>query len=116
MKETSEIVRGLECCAKGARACGVCPYRSRSSCHVELLRDAAGRIRDAGFSIEYVDCTVVAQAPKMSAYIEEMRKNLAAACGIEFTRLNVKATTEEKMGFTGAMEGIAAHAVCLLNE
>lgn len=82
----------------------------------DLLRDAVGRICEAGFSIEYIDCTVVAQAPKMAAYIETMRKNLAAACGVEIMRVNVKATTEEKMGFTGAGEGIAAHAVCLLNE
>lgn len=81
-----------------------------------LLRDAAGKIRDAGFFIENIDCTVVAQAPKMAAHIDAMRDNLAAACGIEPARVNVKATTEEKMGFTGSGEGIAAHAVCLLNE
>ncbi len=81
-----------------------------------LLRDAVARIRAAGFSIEYIDCTVVAQAPKMAAHIDAMRQNLASACGVETARVNVKATTEEKMGFTGAMEGIAAHAVCLLNE
>ena len=81
-----------------------------------LLRDAVKKICDAGFSVEYIDCTVVAQAPKMADYIVTMRRNLADACGVEFARINVKATTEEKMGFTGAMEGIAAHAVCLLNE
>lgn len=81
-----------------------------------LLQDAVKKIRDEGFSVEYLDCTVVAQAPKMAAHIEAMRKNLASACGVETARVNVKATTEEKMGFTGAGEGIAAHAVCLLNE
>lgn len=83
---------------------------------LELLRDAAGRIREAGLSIEYVDCTVVAQAPKMAAHIDAMRENLAFACGIDTDRVNVKATTEEKMGFTGTGEGISAHAVCLLGE
>ena len=81
-----------------------------------LLRDAAGKIRDAGFFVEYLDCTVIAQAPKLSVHIDAMRKNLAAACGIEPVQVNVKATTEEKMGFTGSGEGIAAHAVCLLKE
>ncbi|MBO5670969.1 MAG: 2-C-methyl-D-erythritol 2,4-cyclodiphosphate synthase [Clostridia bacterium] len=83
---------------------------------LSLLRDAVARISAKGFSIEYIDCTVVAQAPKMSAYIDAMRENLAAACSIAAARVNVKATTEEKMGFTGAGEGIAAHAVCLLTE
>jgi len=83
---------------------------------LSLLRDAARLIRDAGFSLEYMDCTVVAQAPKMSAHIDDMRKNLAYACGADVSRVNVKATTEERMGFTGSGEGIAAHAVCILNE
>ncbi len=81
-----------------------------------LLRDAVDKIRDAGFSLEYLDCTVIAQAPKMAAHIEAMRRNLADACCMEIARVNVKATTEEKMGFTGSGEGLAAHAVCLLNE
>ncbi len=81
-----------------------------------LLRDAVSRIREAGFDLEYLDCTVVAQAPKMAAHIDNMRKNLADACGVDCSRVNVKATTEEKMGFTGSGEGIAAHAVCLLRE
>lgn len=81
-----------------------------------LLSDAIGKIRDAGLSLEYLDCTVIAQAPKMAAHIETMRKNLADACEVDITRVNVKATTEEKMGFTGSGEGIAAHAVCLLCE
>ena len=81
-----------------------------------LLADAASRIREAGFGIDYIDCTVVAQAPKMAASIPRMRENLAAACGIAPSRVNVKATTEEHMGFTGDGTGIAAHAVCLLTE
>ncbi len=81
-----------------------------------LLSDCASKIRTAGFAVEYIDCTVVAQAPKMSAHISTMRENLARACGIDVSRVNVKATTEEKMGFTGSGQGIAAHAVCLLTE
>lgn len=81
-----------------------------------LLRDAARIVTGEGFEIEYVDCTIVAQAPKMGAHIPQMRENLARACGIDVSRVNVKATTEEHMGFTGDGSGLAAHAVCLLNE
>ncbi len=81
-----------------------------------LLADCAAKVRGAGFSIDYIDCTVIAQKPKMAAHISAMRENLARACGVDVSRLNVKATTEEKMGFTGNGEGLAAHAVCLLNE
>ena len=81
-----------------------------------LLADAAKRIRDAGFDVEYIDCTVVAQAPKMAPYIDIMRRNIAGACGMDASRVNVKATTEEHLGFTGTGHGIAAHAVCLLKE
>lgn len=83
---------------------------------ISLLTDAAGKVRSAGFSVSYIDCTVVAQAPKMAPYIGEMRRILANACGVDMSRVNVKATTEEKMGFTGAGEGVAAYAVCLLEE
>ena len=83
---------------------------------IALLADCVSKIRAAGFSVEYIDCTVVAQAPKMAAHIPTMRRNLARACGVDVSRVNVKATTEEKMGFTGSGQGIAAHAVCLLNE
>ncbi len=83
---------------------------------IALLADCACKVRGAGFGIDYIDCTVVAQAPKMAAHIHTMRENLARACGVDVSRVNVKATTEEKMGFTGSGQGIAAHAVCLLNE
>ena len=83
---------------------------------IALLADCAGKVRAAGFLIDYIDCTVVAQAPKMAAHITTMRENLAKACGVSVSRVNVKATTEEKMGFTGSGQGIAAHAVCLLTE
>lgn len=82
-----------------------------------VLLSKVGEIVAAdGFSIDYIDCTVVAQKPKMSPYITSMREKLAAALSLSPDRVNVKATTEEKMGFTGRGEGISAHAVCLLRE
>jgi 2-C-methyl-D-erythritol 2,4-cyclodiphosphate synthase len=83
---------------------------------MELLRDAMEKVRSAGFRLEYLDCTIVAQAPKMARHIPLMRERIADACGTEISRINVKATTEEHMGFTGDGTGIAAHAVCLLCE
>ena len=81
-----------------------------------LLKDAAGKVAACGYSVEYIDCTIVAQAPKMARSIPQMRQNIADACGVDISRVNVKATTEEHMGFTGDGTGIAAHAVCLLRE
>lgn len=81
-----------------------------------LLRCVCDTIHDDGFTVEYVDCTVVAQKPKLSPYIVAMREKIAAVIGVEKSRVNVKATTEENMGFTGRCEGVAAHAVCLLGE
>lgn len=89
-------------------------YKGASS--VELLREVASLIREKGFALEYADCTVVAQAPKLAPYIDEMKKCLEEALGVGAGRVNVKATTEEKMGFTGALEGISSHAVCILSE
>lgn len=81
-----------------------------------LLRDAMELVRGDGFELEYVDMTIIAQKPKLAGYIEDMRREIAYVMGVDFTEVNVKATTEEKMGFTGRGEGISAHAVCLLNE
>ena len=81
---------------------------------LELLRQVAARLREQGWRPANIDATIVAQKPKMKPYIAAMRNNLAAACGIEPACVNVKATTEESMGFTGSGEGMAAHAVCLL--
>ena len=83
---------------------------------LKLLSEVGETVLKKGYKIEYIDCTVVAQKPKMAAYIYEMREKLSAALSLSAERVNVKATTEEKMGFTGRGEGIAAHAVCLLNE
>ncbi len=71
---------------------------------------------DAGFAIVNLDCTVIAQAPKLSGYIPEMQARMAEALGTCVSRVNIKATTEERLGFTGSGRGIAAHAVCLLEK
>ena len=81
---------------------------------LQLLTEVAKRVRAAGFSIGNVDATLLAQAPKLSPFIPQMRETLAAAMGIAVEACSVKATTEEGLGFTGSGEGIAAHAVCLL--
>ncbi len=83
---------------------------------MDLLIDAVKEISGAGFAVEYLDCTIVAQTPKMAQWLPQMRQNIAAACCVDVSRVNVKATTEERMGFTGEKLGLAAHAVCLLRE
>lgn len=81
-----------------------------------LMRECADTVRAAGFAIDYIDVTVIAQMPKLAPYIDEMRRNTARAIGIDVSRINIKATTEEKMGFTGRGEGVRVHAVCILAE
>ncbi len=71
-------------------------------------------MNENGYRIGNIDATVIAQAPKMSPHIENMRKNLALAFNTDISNVSVKATTEEKLGFTGSGEGISAHAVCIL--
>jgi 2-C-methyl-D-erythritol 2,4-cyclodiphosphate synthase len=80
-----------------------------------LLGAVAGRIGECGYSIGNIDATVLAQKPRLADYIPQMRENIAKACGIAVGDVSVKATTEEGLGFTGRGEGIAAHAVCLLD-
>ena len=82
---------------------------------LKLLAEAVRQVRAKGYDVVNIDATVLAQAPKLRPYIDTMRQNLADACGIDADRLNVKATTEEGLGFTGNGEGIAVHAVCLLS-
>lgn len=82
----------------------------------KLLEMAAALVREKGFRVGNVDATIVAQAPKLAPYIPAMRKNVAASLGIEEARVNVKATTEEHLGFTGRGEGMAAYAVCGLED
>lgn len=79
-----------------------------------LAQKVAARLASHGYSIVNVDTTIIAQAPKLAPYIDEMRQRLATALGTDVSSISVKATTEEKLGFTGEMLGIAAHAVCLI--
>ena len=81
---------------------------------LELLLAVVKRINEAGYAVENIDSTILAQRPKMKPYIEDMRANIASACGVDISCVSVKATTEEGLGFTGNEEGIAAHAVVLV--
>ena len=81
---------------------------------LKLAREVAKRLAAAGYRIGNIDATVVAEAPKLAPHIGKMRENLAAALEIEVGAVSVKATTEEGLSFTGSGEGIAAHAVCLI--
>lgn len=83
---------------------------------IKLLRRVCAVIAEHGYKIGNVDCTVLAQRPKLAPHIILMRENLAAAMGVDVSRVSVKATTEEHLGFTGEGLGIAAHAVALLEE
>lgn len=81
---------------------------------LKLLSVVCERVREAGFEIENIDSTILAQAPKLRPYIDTMRRRIAECTGLDISCVSVKATTEEGLGFTGAKEGIAAHAVCLI--
>ncbi|WP_236717329.1 2-C-methyl-D-erythritol 2,4-cyclodiphosphate synthase [Acidihalobacter prosperus] len=79
-----------------------------------LLRAVLQKLLEHGWRVGNVDCTVIAQAPKLAPHIEAMRTHLAADLAVEFERVNVKATTTERLGFAGREEGVAAHAVALI--
>lgn len=81
---------------------------------IELLKKVAEMIGEKGYKVGNIDSTVIAQRPKLSGFIGSMRRNIADACGVDISAVSVKATTEERLGFTGSGEGIAAHAVCVL--
>ena len=81
---------------------------------IALLREVDRRLTETGYRLGNLDVTVIAQRPKLAPYINQMRQNLAAALRTELQNVSVKATTEEHLGFSGSGEGIAAHAVCLL--
>ena len=81
-----------------------------------LLRHVVKLVRESGYGISNVDVTMIAQRPKLKDYIPRMVQNIAEDLQIAENRVNVKATTEEKLGFTGSGEGMACHAVCLLDE
>lgn len=81
-----------------------------------LLKKVGEILKDAGYTPSNIDATVIAQAPKLAPHIEEMRKNIANALSIDISAVSVKATTEERLGFTGSGEGIAAHSVCIIER
>lgn len=81
---------------------------------MKLLSEVNRVITENGYRLGNIDSTVIAQKPKLASFIDEMRANIAGECGVEISQVSVKATTEEKLGFTGSGEGISAHAVCLL--
>lgn len=79
-----------------------------------LLKEVCVVLGAKGYKIVNIDSIVIAQKPKLAPYIEQMRQNIADACKIDISQVSVKATTEEKLGFTGRLEGISSHAVCLI--
>ena len=81
-----------------------------------LLRKTVELLKEKGYKIENIDATVIAQKPKLAPHIPQMKQNIAEDCGIDSHCVNVKATTEEGLGFTGELLGISAHAVCLINK
>ena len=83
---------------------------------LELLRIVARKVKDAGYRVSNIDVTMIAQKPKLRPHIPQMEQNIADAVGVEVSRVNVKATTEEWLGFTGTEDGMRCHAVCLLDE
>ena len=83
---------------------------------LKLLEIVAQRVQEAGYRVSNIDVTMIAQRPKLRPHIEQMERNIAGAVGIDVSRINIKATTEEKLGFTGEELGMACHAVCLLEE
>ena len=83
---------------------------------LNLLEEVVKQVSERGYKIINIDSTILAQVPKMAPYILDMRKNIAKACNVDVDLVSVKATTEEGLGFTGAKQGIAAHAVCLIEN
>ena len=83
---------------------------------LKLLQIVGEKVAEAGYRISNIDVTMIAQRPKLRPHIEQMEKNIALALNLDARRVNVKATTEERLGFTGEELGMACHAVCLLEE
>lgn len=83
---------------------------------LKLLEEVVRQVNVKGYKIVNIDSTILAQVPKMAPFIYSMRENIAKACNVDIDFVSVKATTEEGLGFTGAKEGIAAHAVCLIEN
>ncbi len=89
-------------------------YKDISS--IELLKNVAALLKNEGFEIVNIDSVIIAQKPKLASFIEQMKKNIAGTIGIEQKYINIKATTEEGLGFTGAELGISAQSVCLIQS
>lgn len=89
-------------------------YKDISS--ILLLKKVCGLLKNMGYAVVNIDATVIAQSPKLSPYISDMRKTVADAMKIDIDCVSIKATTEEGLGFTGIGEGIAAHSVCLIEK
>lgn len=83
---------------------------------IKLLEKVISIAEEKGFTVGNIDSTILCQAPKLAGYINNMRENIAKACNTDIGSISVKATTEEKLGFTGSGEGIAAHAVCIMEK
>ena len=90
--------------------------RSHGADSLHLLRDADARVREAGFDLVNADCILIGEEPRIAPHREEMRHRLAGALGVEPDRVNVRATTTDRLGFTGKGEGLAAQAVALLER
>jgi 2-C-methyl-D-erythritol 2,4-cyclodiphosphate synthase len=90
--------------------------RFKGADSMKLLEHVAHLINEKGYMIGNIDATVIAQAPKLAPYIETMRRNIADAAGCDIDAVNVKATTEEHLGFTGEKLGISAHSVCIISK
>ena len=89
-------------------------YKNISS--LVLAKETAKLLNDRGYKISNIDATLILQAPKVRPYIDDMRKNIADIYSVDISCVNVKATTEEGLGFTGQMQGVAAHSVCLIDK
>ena len=83
---------------------------------IELLKEVVRLLKEKGFAVSNIDATVIAQKPKLKPYIEEMRGRIASAMDTDIENVSIKATTEEKLGFTGRLEGISAHCVALIEK
>ena len=90
--------------------------RYKGADSLELLRRVGEMLRQAGYRVGNIDVTMIAQKPKLKEYIPQMAENIAVALGTDVSRINVKATTEEHLGFTGTGEGMSCHAVCIITE
>ena len=89
-------------------------YKNADS--IMLLEQVINLVNDRGFTVGNIDSTIICQAPKLAGYIEQMRENIALVCKTGIGNISVKATTEERLGFTGSGDGIAAHAVCIMEK